>query len=745
MNRTSLFFRSRLHLLFAALILCLGLLPPAIRAVEVPPPDSPIFIQTNGPQTPISHGDWYTSAANGFGGFAHYFSITVPCNWPADRDVQIDLFSPEINTLDLALRRDELGADGVLADTVFELYPPGTTLNLPAEPDPAGSLVSRTFAPVTDQSERWERLYTLAAPASCGNYLLRIATAGDEENGWRLRVGANGADPNAAPDPGYNNPDGLTGTGDEIVIGAIQTTYQHNLVGEVHCLSLYQFVPPDLAAIRMHNFDLDNNERIRYYPPSSIYDPNGLETPNSIAGTLSGNTVWNGGTQTDRGAGDIVVNPEPGWWRIVTCVVANNQFNQEGMTGQPTYRGPTPEPDLEVRKDDGRTEAMPGELLNYTITFANRANETRLTPGAAFNVELRDTLPAGTQFVGCRLVTPGLAGSCAHIGGEVVFTLDNPVAAGASGSVEVTVRINPDAQGELRNVVVLDYEDLIGNPYPDERAEDVTQVSQTAPQITLTKTADLVVDNNNDNRAGPGDVIAYTIVAANSGTGAAPNLVIHDAPDPNTTLRTGTVQIVPTGVIEQGNTAGDGVVVARVAALGPGAAVTLSFEVQVRAVVPNTVTVISNQAVGSADNIPQRPSDDPRTPAPDDPTVVPFEPIPTAVELRAFTATRTADGVLIRWETGVELDTQAFMVYRAAEPVWDNAVPVTEQPIAARGGAGFGARYSWSDTTTHPEVAYNYWLVEITTGGGRNVYGPVIVGAGLPQNLTTVFLPLMNR
>jgi uncharacterized repeat protein (TIGR01451 family) len=319
------------------------------------------------------------------------------------------------------------------------------------------------------------------------------------------------------------------------------------------------------------------------------------------------------------------------------------------------------------------------------------------------------------------------------------------VAAGASGSVEVTVQINPEAQGELRNVVVLDYEDLIGNPYPDERAEDVTQVTQTAPQITLTKTADLVVDNNNDNRAGPGDVIGYTIVAANSGTGAAPNLVIHDAPDPNTTLRTGTVQIAPTGVIEQGNTAGDVVVVARVAALGPGAAVTLSFEVQVRAVVPNTVTVISNQAVGSADNVPQRPSDDPRTPAPDDPTDVPFEPIPTAVELLTFTATRAADGVLVSWETGVELGTQAFMVYRAAEPVWDNAVPVTEQPIAARGGAGFGASYSWSDTTAHPEVAYSYWLVEITTGDGQHIYGPVSVGAGLPQNLTTVFLPLMNR
>lgn len=744
MNRTLIWRHTRPYVLLALLALCLGLLPVGTtQAIEIPPIDSPIFIQTNGPQTPIRHGDWYTSADNGFGGSAHYFSITVPCNWPRDLDVRIDLFSPEINTFQLDLRRDEPGADGILGNTVFELYARGVTLNLPAEPDPAASLVQRVFPPITDQPERWERLYTIPAPAPCGNYILRTATEGDEENGWRLRVGANNIDPNLPPDPDYNNPDGRIGTGDEIVVGAIQTTYQHNRENEVHCLTLYQYVAPELDEIAMHNFDLDSNERIRYYPPSAVYNPDGLPTPNSIAGTLSGNAVWNGGTQTERGTGDVVIDPEPGWWRIVTCVGFDNQFNQEGITSEPTYRGPTPEPDLIVAKTDQRTEALPGELLTYTISFANQALDTREVPGAAFDVVLRDTLPAGTRFVGCRLITPELTGDCGAVGNDVTFTLDTPLAAGASGVVEVTARVNLDAQGDLRNAVTLDYEDLIGNPYPTERAEDLTRVPVDAARVTLTKTATIIEDRNNDGRAGPTDVIAYSIIAANSGTAPATNLVIEDRPDQYTRLRTGTVLITPVGVIERGNNPDDTFVVARVATLAPGASVTLRFEVQVRTDVPNNVTEIANQAVAEGDNVPQRPSDDPRTPEPDDPTTVPYEPPPTAVELLSFTATRDATGVQIRWITGVELGTQAFAIYRATSADWATAAAVTEQPIVARGGVGSGATYAWHDATAHPEVRYTYWLVEYTVGGEELIYGPVDVGGSVPQTTYQVFLPLL--
>lgn len=745
MNRTWIENHLRKALLLMLAAVGLGMLAAAAEAVEIPPIDSPIFIQTNGPQTPIRHGDWYTSADNGFGGSAHYFSITVPCNWPADRDVHIDIFSPEINTFQLDLRRDEPGADGVLSSTIFELYTPGVELNLPAEPDPAFSLIRREFVPITDRAERWERLYTLAAPAPCGNYVLRTATGGDEENGWRLRIGASNADPNGTPEANYSNPDGLVGTGDEIVVGALQTTYQHNRENEIHCLTLYQFVAPELDEIAMHNFDLDNNERVRYYPPSAAYDPNGAATPGSIAGIVSGNAVWNGGTQTDRGTGDIVVDPEPGWWRIVTCVGFDNQFNQEGITSAPTYRAPTPEPDLLVSKTDQRTTALPGELLTYTIDFTNQSPATRLNPGAAFNVVLRDTLPAGTRFVACRIVTPGLSGDCGAAGDVVTITLDRALAAGASGSVEVDARIELDAQGDLLNAVLADYEDLIGNPYPTRRAEDLTTVPVNAPRIALTKTATIIEDRNNDGKAGPTDVIAYTIVAQNTGTAAATNLVIEDTPDQHTTLRTGTATITPVGVIERGNDPNDTVVTARIASLAPGAAVTLSFNVQVRSDVPNTVTQIANQALASGDDVPERPSDDPRTPEPDDPTTVPYEPPPTAVELLSFTAIRTADGVRITWTTGVELGTQAFAVYRGPRPDFATAAPVTTQPIVARGGPGSGATYTWNDASAHAQQGYAYWLVEYEIGGAELVYGPVEIGIGTPQNTYQVYLPLALR
>jgi hypothetical protein len=49
----------------------------------------------------------------------------------------------------------------------------------------------------------------------------------------------------------------------------------------------------------------------------------------------------------------------------------------------------------------------------------------------------------------------------------------------------------------------------------------------------------------------------------------------------------------------------------------------------------------------------------------------------TAVTLRSFTASRTADGVELRWETGVELNTAGFHVLRSATGAEADAVRVT--------------------------------------------------------------------
>ncbi|NNJ12284.1 DUF11 domain-containing protein [Chloroflexales bacterium ZM16-3] len=725
------------------------------EAAELPPVDSPIFIQTNGPSADIGLGDWYSSNQNGFGGGYHYLSVEVPCGWPTTLDIQIDLYSPEINTFAPTPRIDEIGGT-TLDNTVFELYDNTTTfggLNTPG-PGAPGSLIQRVFPPVTGQAEQWVRFYTLPAPVACGSYLLRAETQGDDQNGWRLRAGHDSdSNPNNALPQNYDNPDGRAGTGDEIAISIGQTTYQHNVTGMVECLLNYQYVRPNVPDVSFHNFDLDGNQRVTYYPPSAVFDPQGNPTPGSISGTVSGSSVWNGGTQTDRGTGDIVQNPEPGWWRLVTCVQADNQFNQEGQTGVPIFLEPVPEPDMAITKDDQRKLIAVGDVLTYTIRFINQSPTTKQVPGAAFDVRITDTLPPSLGFRSCRLVTPSLAGSCANRGQDVTFTLANPVAAGASGQLEIVADVLPTSTGQVLNSATIDYADLLKNPQPTGRAEDLDLIPSAAPlpALVVHKTASLSLDSNGNGKADSADEIAYTIALTNTGTVSATGILLRDTPDANTTLIVGTTTIDPAGgIVLSGNSLGDRYVQAQIGVIMPGESVRVHFTARVNNRLLDGTTVIANQAIVRGANVPDTPSDDPSTPEPDDPTNVPAggSPVdspPTAISLTDFHIVTSKDEVTVLWTTGTEVRTIGFEILRATTA--DRALAVRVGTIIlARGSGGGGASYSYIDRSATPGEPHNYWLVEHEDGGGTSIYGPAssaAVASDVPPY--QVYLPLVVR
>src|SRR5215204_2120962 len=85
-----------------SLLLALGLvasLSLSTQAVEVPPAGSTVYIQTNGPDAWIGDGDWYSSNVNGSVPGYHYFKLNVPCGWPSNLPIYIDLFSPGLNII----------------------------------------------------------------------------------------------------------------------------------------------------------------------------------------------------------------------------------------------------------------------------------------------------------------------------------------------------------------------------------------------------------------------------------------------------------------------------------------------------------------------------------------------------------------------------------------------------------------------------------------------------------------------
>lgn len=477
--------RRRSGAVVIALFLCLAaLVPVALAQIELPPAGSIAQIQTNGPNGERRWGDWYTSNNPPAGGPGyHSFDIYVPCTIAPTQTIIIDLFDPE--------SYDSGGPDfdeitGARDSTMFTLT------------NPSGSLVAATlYPPDPTTSQIWTTFATFdPGTHGCGIYRLTTTTSDNDQQSWRLRV---------TPD----NPDGMPGTGDEISLGNLETSFQHTGTG---CQTFHFFVP-DTPSIRLSNFDIDSGGTITYTTPSY----------GVIPGTASGDDRWNNsdGAGYPPPGGDVITNPEPGWWQATLCVAYNNQYVFD-TGGLPYFHEKPATPDMTVSKDDGTATFSPGGVLTYTITYANAD-----TPGtgAALDAVLTDTLPLSTTFLSC---SGGL--SCGEIppgSGIVIFQLGT-IVAGESGSVTVSVHVDPSVPpGTITNTVELDYTDIIFSDYPPETDIDVDQYEEPpTPAIEIAKTPDLQTVVS-------GSTVTFTIVVTNTGDVTLSPVTVTDplAPD----------------------------------------------------------------------------------------------------------------------------------------------------------------------------------------------------------------------
>jgi len=114
---------------------------------------------------------------------------------------------------------------------------------------------------------------------------------------------------------------------------------------------------------------------------------------------------------------------------------------------------------------------------------------------------------------------------------------------------------------------------------------------------------------------------------------------------------------------------------------------------------------------------------------------------PTAVTLASFTATPQGSGVLLQWETAIEIDNVGFNLYRAQSPEgsWvrlnDTLIP-SQAP-----GSVFGSIYTWFDEDVEAGITYYYKLEDVEVGGRRTFHGPVVVQLGGP---TAVVLQVLS-
>ncbi len=264
----------------------------------------------------------------------------------------------------------------------------------------------------------------------------------------------------------------------------------------------------------------------------------------------------------------------------------------------------------EVRDNNGGTP-QPGDILTYTITVRNTGK------GAAINIVVRDPVDVNNLVN----ITPGqggtFSGGTLNWDGNTTPTLRN-LAPNASVTLTFTAQI---AQGVPAGTRILNQATLtaqgLNTPTPTDDPTTPALDDPTAivvggqALIVATKTA---ADNNGGDPA-PGDTITYTITVRNTGTQAATNVVINDPVDTNTLEA-----ITPAnGGSFDANT---GRILWTIPTIPANASQQVTFTARIKNGLADN-TRIANQAQASADQVATPiQTDDPNTPAPNDPTVL---------------------------------------------------------------------------------------------------------------------------
>lgn len=448
----------------------------------LPPGGSTAFIQTSGPNAPLSNGDWYASNDPSAGNREHSFPVFVPCSVAPTTVYTLELFDPESYDdpaiVEPVLDEIRPPAAPVPDDATFSLYAPDNSL-----------ITTATYTPTGGTNDTWTLFATISSGAyGCGTYVLRVRTSDDDENAWRLQI---------------SGEDAIPGNGDEAELGVFETSFQHFTPD---CQDFHFFVP-DQADIRLSNFDMDSNTSITYFPADG----------STVAGNVSGGTVWNngGGATFPPPGGDVitVTNSRWGWWRTEICANPLNQY-VFSAGGLPFFFQQPAAPNMTLTKDDGLTVVVPGQYITYTMTYQN------LGPGAALNVTLTDNIPQSTSYVSC-----GGGTSCGETppGSGVVNYTVGTVIAGATGQLTLTVRVDPFAPPSqvLTNTAQLEYEDTMGNRYPPVEASDVDTLPAASADLRIVK-------SDEPDPVTPGNTLTYTLVISNAGPDTADNVVVAD-------------------------------------------------------------------------------------------------------------------------------------------------------------------------------------------------------------------------
>lgn len=274
------------------------------------------------------------------------------------------------------------------------------------------------------------------------------------------------------------------------------------------------------------------------------------------------------------GDGYRVTEAVPTGWARASASCTNgddpteNISVKDGQTVTCTFTNVNTATGLTLIMSEGDITARPGELITYTLTYANYGLFDAPT------VVLTGKVPEYTTYVsGNWTCTPsGLAGSaCTYALGKV--------AKGASGQVRFVVRVHPTVPAGINEIL---HRAAIGTSLVAEVDVDTEQSPlNAAPDLQLTK-------RDEEGTATPGNGIRYRLTYKNQGNQGAVGLVLTETLPEHTTFDGGNSS---SGWQCTGATCR-----LLMSTLAAGAQATTNFAVLVNNPLPTGVTTIRNSA-----------------------------------------------------------------------------------------------------------------------------------------------------
>lgn len=305
---------------------------------------------------------------------------------------------------------------------------------------------------------------------------------------------------------------------------------------------------------------------------------------------------------------------------------------------------------------------------------------------------------------------------------------------GQAVTVEVVMlarAITPSGERAINRVSVQGAQDELGQRPP--AGEDEAEVSVLIlPNVAVSKRL------NSPNPVTIGSTLTFTIRLTNTGQTNIVTLPLIESFDQRYISYNSSIPApdrVEPGQLEWDNLLATG------APLPPGQSVTVLAIFTATRVTTQTLNfAIVEGAVDEEDNT---------TGSGDEEIIIIQEP--TAVELLSFRGQAVGRAIRLIWETGLELNTWGFHLWRSTTGNRTDALRITPSLIPSTGSSSQGSVYSFTDQTVEPGIRYTYWLQELEVDGTTHEYGPIQSGIDLdipgePETGGgTLYLPLINR